>query len=129
QHPTVRQQFAARLVDAGVVTEEQADELYRQVQAKLKQAHERLKESLGAPHVTREGRIPASTVEEVVTAVAPERLRALNAELLRVPDGFEPHPKLFKQLERRLETIDRGGIDWGQAEALAFASLLVDGIP
>jgi 2-oxoglutarate dehydrogenase E1 component len=36
---------------------------------------------------------------------------------------------LLKQLERRLETIDAGGIDWGQAEALAFASLLVEGIP
>ena len=46
-----------------------------------------------------------------------------------MPDGFEPHPKLAKQLERRLQTIDEGGIDWGQAEALAFASLLEDGIP
>jgi 2-oxoglutarate dehydrogenase complex dehydrogenase (E1) component-like enzyme len=35
----------------------------------------------------------------------------------------------MKQLERRLETVEAGGIDWGQAEALAFASLLVEGIP
>ena len=33
------------------------------------------------------------------------------------------------QLERRRATLDEGGIDWGQAEALAFASLLVEGIP
>jgi 2-oxoglutarate dehydrogenase E1 component len=39
------------------------------------------------------------------------------------------HPKLLSQLERRLKTIDEGGIDWGQAEALAFGSLLVEGIP
>jgi len=35
----------------------------------------------------------------------------------------------MKQLERRREAIEQGGIDWGQGEALAFASLLVDGIP
>ena len=46
-----------------------------------------------------------------------------------MPDDFTPHPKLYAQLERRLKTIDNGGIDWGQAEALAFASLLVEGEP
>jgi 2-oxoglutarate dehydrogenase complex dehydrogenase (E1) component-like enzyme len=46
-----------------------------------------------------------------------------------VPDWFSPHPKLMKQLERRRDQLEGGGIDWGQAEALAFASLLVDGIP
>ncbi len=35
----------------------------------------------------------------------------------------------MKQLERRRDAIDEGGIDWGHAEALAFASLLVEGIP
>jgi 2-oxoglutarate dehydrogenase E1 component len=64
-----------------------------------------------------------------VTAVAEARLRSLNEELLRLPEGFTVHPKLAKQLERRRETIEQSGIDWGQAEGLAFASLLVEGIP
>ena len=46
-----------------------------------------------------------------------------------MPDGFTINAKLAKQLERRHETIDEGGIDWGQGEALAYASLLEDGIP
>jgi 2-oxoglutarate dehydrogenase E1 component len=37
--------------------------------------------------------------------------------------------KLARQLERRHEAIGEGGIDWGQAEALAFGALLEDGIP
>ena len=65
----------------------------------------------------------------VVTAVAEEKLRALNDELLSVPEGFMVNPKLAKQLERRRAALDEGGIDWGQAEELAFASLLVEGIP
>src|SRR5207249_3383713 len=52
-----------------------------------------------------------------------------NRELLEGPEGFAVHPKLAKQLERRVEALDAGGIDWGQAEALAFASLLCEGIP
>ena len=46
-----------------------------------------------------------------------------------MPDGFVVNPKLARQLERRRETMETGGIDWGQGEALAFASLLEDGIP
>ena len=38
------------------------------------------------------------------------------------------HPKLGPQLERRRAAIREGGIDWGHAEALAFGSLLADGI-
>src|SRR6185312_10001119 len=53
----------------------------------------------------------------------------LDQELLRVPEGFTVNPKLAKQLERRRAALVDGGIDWGQAEALAFASLLEDGIP
>jgi 2-oxoglutarate dehydrogenase E1 component len=77
-----------------------------------------------------EGHIPRASTHRPVTAVAAETLRALNDELLRFPDWFTPHPKLLKQLERRRETLGpEGGIDWGQAEALAFASLLVEGLP
>jgi 2-oxoglutarate dehydrogenase E1 component len=128
EHPTAREQFAERLVDEGVITEQEADELVNDVTTELKQAHEALKATFGvAPQP--EDKIPYSTGDEVVTAVSADVLRDLNAELLRVPEHFTVHPKLKTQLERRLETIDVGGIDWGQAEALAFGSLLVEGIP
>ena len=60
----------------------------------------------------------------------PSACSALNEELLRIPEGFTVHPKLLKQLERRREAVGPdGGIDWAQAEALAFASLLSEGTP
>jgi 2-oxoglutarate dehydrogenase E1 component len=132
EHPTVREQFAQRLVEANVVTQEQADTLFADVLTQLRSSHETLKESIGAAATTvpqAEGRIPFGTSDTVVTAVAADRLSELNEELLRVPEWFTPHPKLWKQLERRRTALTEGGIDWGQAEALAFASLLVDGIP
>src|SRR5436309_9527034 len=128
EHPTVREQFAKLLVAETVVTEEEADDLLGQVTSELKQAHEALKATFGAPHPL-EGKIPFSSCDGVVTAVAADRLRELNEELLRVPEHFTVHPKLLGQLQRRLKTMEEGGIDWGQAEALALGSLLVEGIP
>jgi 2-oxoglutarate dehydrogenase E1 component len=131
RQPSVREQYAKSLAEEGAVTQEEADAIAARVDTTLKEAHERLKTTFGqgAPAVAYEGRIPWSTGAEVVTAVPTERLRALNDELLRVPDGFTVNPKLAKQLERRRSALDEGGVDWGQAEELAFATLLVEGIP
>ena len=128
-HPTVREQYAATLAADGIVTPEEAVALFDQAQAELRSAHERLKASIAEPRAPKDGRIPADTGGAVETAVAAQRLEALNEQLLTVPSEFQVNPKLAKQLERRRDALGQGGIDWGQAEALAFASLLTDGIP
>jgi 2-oxoglutarate dehydrogenase E1 component len=52
----------------------------------------------------------------------------LNERLLEWPNDFKPLPKLARQLERRRAAMgEGGGIDWGHAEALAWASLLQNG--
>ena len=128
-HPTAREQYAARLVAEEVVSQADADALVADVESALKRSHENLKASFGTPvEPPREG-TPPTNGSDVITAVAAEQLRELNLELLSGPEHFNIHPKLERQLDRRLETIDEGGIDWGQAEGLAFASLLVEGIP
>jgi 2-oxoglutarate dehydrogenase E1 component len=131
RQPSVREHYAQALVEDGVVTQEDVDAMAARVETTLKEAHERLKTSFGqgAPAVAYEGRIPASTGAEVVTGVPADRLRTLNEELLRVPEGFTVNSKLLKQLERRRSALEEGAIDWGQAEELAFATLLVEGIP
>jgi 2-oxoglutarate dehydrogenase E1 component len=129
EHPSAREQYVATLVDEGVVTQEEADALAADVESNLRQAHETLKASLGAPTVAPSERTPPTNGSDVITAVPPDQLRDLNRELLSTPERFTVHPKLTKQLDRRLETIEQGGIDWGQAEGLAFSSLLVEGIP
>jgi 2-oxoglutarate dehydrogenase E1 component len=132
RHPSVRELFAEHLAEENVVPPEESERLLQEVETKLRAAHESLRSSFGgqsSPSPVREGHIPRSSGAEIVTAVAEERLRELNAELLAVPEGFTVHPKLAKQLERRVGALDDGTIDWGQAEALAFATLLVEGIP
>jgi 2-oxoglutarate dehydrogenase E1 component len=129
QHPRVRELYARRLVEEGVLTDEDVQRLVADVEGRLKAAHDELREEIGKPAREQDGRIPYSSGADVVTAVPADRLRELNNELLTVPDGFTVHPKLIKQLLRRGEALESGGIDWGHAEALAFASLLEEGIP
>jgi 2-oxoglutarate dehydrogenase E1 component len=129
EQPSVREQYAAQLVDEGVVTQEEADSILAEVERRLRAAHETLKASFGAPGPAPSERTPPTNGSDVVTAVGADRLRELNAELLATPDRFTVNPKLKRQLDRRIEAIEQGEIDWGQAESLAFASLLVEGIP
>ena len=132
RHPTVRELYAAKLVEAGVLGAEEAESLAAEALEKLREAHERLKASFGqdVPPKSRDEGVPRRVAPAPIdTRVPADLLRELNEELLRVPDGFTVHPKLARQLERRREALDSGEIDWGQAESLAFASLLVDGVP
>jgi 2-oxoglutarate dehydrogenase E1 component len=64
------------------------------------------------------------------TAVPHELLISLATELSRFPEGFTPHPKLVTLYQKRLAAVKQGGgIDWGNGEALAFGSLLREGVP
>ena len=129
QQTPVRESYAARLVEEGVIGEDEASTLLDRTIEALREVHDQLRASFAEPEPPPEPRRRPDTGEAVETAVSADRLRELNEQLLAVPDGFEVNPKLAKQLERRREAFDEGGIDWGQAEALAFASLLADGIP
>jgi 2-oxoglutarate dehydrogenase E1 component len=129
-HPTVREQYAQRLDDEGVISAQEAEAMEKRVETALKQAHEHLKETFAQEdHRAEQPVRRSSSTNGPVTAVAADRLRELDKELLAVPDHFTVHPKLLRQLERRPAALEEGGIDWGHAESLAFASLLVEGIP
>jgi 2-oxoglutarate dehydrogenase E1 component len=68
--------------------------------------------------------------EPTVTAVKAEHLTELAQQLNTLPSEFTAHSKIQLLLTRRMEAVAKGhGIDWSNAEALAFASLLVEGLP
>ena len=129
-HPTPRQVWGARLVQEGLVTAEEVEAVDREVAANFERI---LEESRQAAKAKDEA---ASTPEKPAapapgatqTAVDVALLRDINERLLTYPDGFAPHPRLAKVLERRREAMEKGGIEWGQAEALAFGSLLAEGV-
>ncbi|MBI4446170.1 MAG: 2-oxoglutarate dehydrogenase E1 component [Acidobacteria bacterium] len=67
---------------------------------------------------------------EVNTGVTAEELHSLSEKLTSVPGSFAVHEKVQRLLRQRAE-MGKGKIpvDFGMAEALAFASLLMKGIP
>ena len=67
---------------------------------------------------------------EVPTGVSREELFELTERLATYPEGFHIHPKVKKLLEQRVEMgTGKKPLDYGMAEALAFASLVKYGIP
>jgi 2-oxoglutarate dehydrogenase E1 component len=67
---------------------------------------------------------------EIETGLTPEELSELTARLTTYPEAFHIHPKVKKLLEQRAEMgAGKRTVDYGMAEALAFASLVKAGIP
>jgi len=70
-----------------------------------------------------------ATLDQIVaTGVARDRLAALNAKILAVPEGFTLQAQVGKVYEaRRKMAADAQPMDWGFAENLAYASIIDDG--
>jgi len=136
KHEPVRDLYAKQLIAAGVVTEDEATKASEEVWAVLAEQHNKIKEMIAhareaGDQATGEYHLDRTPSPEVVTAVDAESLKVLNDELLSVPDGFTVNPKLVRQLQDRVKAFgpENGGINWAHAEALAYASLVTEGIP
>jgi 2-oxoglutarate decarboxylase len=137
-HKPVSEIYAEKLVGEGAVSAEDVEREAGQRKEEMTKALKDLREKMEAgdyedPTVTG---ITTSTGElldrtaspPVDTAVGAEKLRNLNKALLETPDGFNVHRKLRRPLDKRVEALENGGVDFGQAEALAFSSLLTEGV-
>ena len=130
RHPTVPQVWAARLVTEGVLTEAEAAAIEQAVSQNYADVHARFKQSLlGSETHAPWPAEPVATPKAVATNVPTEKLQYVNEALLTWPADLKPNARLAKQLERRREALgEQGGIEWGHAEALAFGTLLIDGM-
>ena len=129
EHPTVRDIFAAQLIEEGLLGAEDAKARSEAAEARLANAHQNVKASAAhAPEVSRPP-MDATPEPDIKTTVSAEVLESLNRQLLSVREGFTVHPKLARQMDRRRTPLAEREIDWAQAEELAFASLITGGIP
>jgi 2-oxoglutarate dehydrogenase E1 component len=133
--PGVRDVYVKRLVDAGHITREEADVIAQDRRSTLETAleearkgdYQHMPEAMGGVWAPYRGGADAS-VPEVPTTFSKEALLSAIDRLTTVPPGFRPNPKAMKILEARRERAHEGhGLDWGAAEHLAFASILLDG--
>ncbi len=126
EHPSVREIWAARLQERGVLEEGEAEKMVEEIQAKMEDLHknppetEEEEDEEGGQSYTPLAGIPD-------TAVPADRIEAVNAALLERPEGFSPNNKLERLFQKNRGDLER--IDWAHAETLAFATLLEDGVP
>jgi 2-oxoglutarate dehydrogenase E1 component len=129
EHAPVGDLYAERLVDEGVATEEEVEAMRESVTQVLREAQDNVRDykPMDDERPTDEREEPA--VPES-TAVPYEILEQINNATVKLPEGFSPHPKLWRQLGRRASIFSPNReVDWGHAETLALGSLLLEGIP
>ena len=128
-HPSPREVWGQRLVEDGLITADEVKALDAEFASKLEQIQSGASASDGetrhAGEAVRPTDQPPSSNAEQPRA---DQLVSLNEQLLMWPQTIRPSSKLVKTLRRRREAVgDAGGIDWGHAEALAFATILTEG--
>lgn len=129
-HPTVREIWKDKLVERGQIEPAWAEQLVNQCTDELQKTFELLKAEEAFVEPMPETP-PPGAAQRVKTTVSLDRLRALNQELLQVPEGFHLHRKLERARRKRSQVLDHPeepSIDWATAEEFAFASILEDGI-
>ena len=129
-HPTARELFANKLVAQGALSKEQVEDLVAQATQRLQEAHRAIKGQRDLAGMLAKIDLKAPLEAAHLEKVTKEQLLAWSNELVTVPEGFAPNKKLQTQFDRRKALMaDKGVMDWGMAEALAFASLLSVGTP
>ncbi len=62
------------------------------------------------------------------TGVPIDELREIGTAITSIPEGFEAHKTIKRFMNNRAKMIESGeGLDWATGEALAFATLQLDG--
>jgi len=137
QHENVRDSYVDRLVTMGGVT---LDEVNWVAERSREELEKELTEASGTPKPSIERKAPYweqycggrdSDVPEAGTAVPKERLSELLLKMTQLPEGFTPHPKIHRSILQARTAMAEGAqpLDWGAAEALAFGTLLTEGVP
>jgi 2-oxoglutarate decarboxylase len=125
---SVRKLYTEYLVNRQELTVEQAEESLDDFQARMNEAFNETKESAPPRDVRARRPEVVGVLPPVETGVERARLERVHEVITSFPQGFEPHPKLKRMLERRRGLLDDDAIDWAHAEALAFGTLLQEGI-
>jgi 2-oxoglutarate dehydrogenase E1 component len=128
---SVRKLYTEYLLRRGEMDPEEAEQMLEDYRSRLQAAFDATKElPEREPDPERQLKPrPTPSLEGLETAVSRDALDEVLAALTRLPDDLRVHKKLARQFERRTKSFEEQGIvDWSLGEALAFGSLLLDGV-
>jgi 2-oxoglutarate dehydrogenase E1 component len=136
ERKSVRDGYLEHLLELGGVTREEADRiaierrehLERELSEARRPDYVRTQDWLGGFWKGHQGGAETN-VPDADTRVARDRLTEVLDTQTRLPDDFKPHKQIERLLQgRRQMAHGERPLDWGAAEALAFGTLVTDGV-
>lgn len=133
KHPYVKDIYEKQLISEGVLTEQSKTQLEQDIKNTLEKAYVdskslKFKQEEWKSDQWEEIKKPEKYGQVKDTGIDIKILRDIGLKISTLPETFEFHPMIKKIYEHRVKTIQEGhGIDFGTAEALAFATLLTEG--
>ena len=138
-HKRPSEVFLQRAKELGTLTQEDFDASWKKSQGHLETALAEMKKGIVTDVKANQKAFVGSTAvfqpdysfKPVKTSIDAKTLKSIVEGLTTVPFDFRILPKVRKAvLERRREVFEKGvGYDWAFGEALAFGSLMIQGIP
>ncbi|HIP36345.1 MAG TPA: 2-oxoglutarate dehydrogenase E1 component [Crocinitomix sp.] len=137
KHPNVKDIYLNQLVSEGVITAQEGKNLdkniYEDFQVKYDESKKDkktvvrnfLKETWSEYRKAKAGDFEQSPK----TGVNEKILKQLGEKLATLPEGYTYFRKIKKLLNDRIKMIEEDRLDWGMAEMIAYATLLVEGHP
>jgi 2-oxoglutarate dehydrogenase E1 component len=133
--PSARENYAARLVKEGVLSQADVDRF-------VKEFEDFLDKEFDAGKAYRPNKadwldgvwsglgLPDDDDRRGATAVPSVRLREIGLKITDIPKSVDVHKTLARVIDNRRKLVETGeGVDWALAEHLAFATLLDEGFP
>jgi 2-oxoglutarate dehydrogenase E1 component len=131
-HPSPYKVYKDTLIQNSAIAESESKGMEDEYHEELSKAfeHSREKETTAKPDMfggawenfSKEAQV------EPETAISTELTAEIANCYTDLPEGFEPHKKIFKGMEKRKAMLDgQDKLDWGAAEVSAYAALLKEG--
>jgi 2-oxoglutarate dehydrogenase E1 component len=133
--PSTREVYSTRLVGEGVVNQAEVDGWVDEFAQFLDAEFEAGKLYKANKADWLDGKwkglaLPGDEERRGKTGVPMQKLIDLGKKITTIPEGVEAHKTVRRVIEARRAAIEAGeGLDWGNAEHLAFATLLDEGFP
>ena len=129
EHRPVRKSYVEHLVLQNEISVATATEALDAFEGLLHEALEATRAEIPPDDTMALPPLPAvGALPDIDTTVDPDALDAVYEALRTTPAGFTVHPRLARQRQTRDEMFAGGQVNWALAEALAFGSLLREGV-
>jgi 2-oxoglutarate dehydrogenase E1 component len=132
-HPTALEIYAQKLVAEGTLSQAEVDAMVAGFSQRLDAEFEASKTHKPKNADWLDGRWAGFSIAPAgdrrgKTAVPSETLREVGRALTAIPEGFNAHKTIVRQMQAKAKMFETGeGFDWATAEALAFGTLLREG--